>query len=239
MVQEVADDPSILKSVLYFDLPGKVIHKYNMMDHDLETVSHYPYLGVEISEDLNWDHHVNIITTKANKTLGFIRRNLTRCPQDIREQAYKTLVRPNLEYASAVWDPYRKYQIDKIEMIQRRAARFTTSTYGRDPGTVTNIINDLEWETLETRRKAARLTLLYKILHDEAAVNIPDYVIKPTVQTRQYHQSRFNRLSTSTDAYKFSFIPRTIADWNQLPGNVVEAPTTDTFRRKLWESWSE
>jgi hypothetical protein len=50
-------------------------------------------------------------------------------------------------------------------------------------------------------------------IYGEAAVNIPDYIMRPSVLTRQYHQDRFSRVSTSTDAYKYSFIPRTfVAD---------------------------
>lgn len=211
------------------------IYPYNMMGHSLEAVQHYPYLGVELSDNLNWEHHISKVTSKANKSLGFIRRNLNKCPRDIKEQAYKTLIRPHLEYASAVWDPYRKTHIEEIEKVQRRAARFVTSNYSREPGTVTTIIQELGWQSLETRRKGARLTLLYKLLHGEAAVTIPEYVTRPTVTTtRQYHQDRFARLSTSTDAYKYSFIPRTIADWNQLPECIIQAPTTDVFRNQMW-----
>ena len=45
--------------------------------------------------------------TKANRTLDFLRHNLSSCPQDVKETAYKGLVRPVLEYASPVWDPHR------------------------------------------------------------------------------------------------------------------------------------
>ena len=212
-----------------------VVFSYNMMGQNLETVHHYPYLGVELSEDMNWDHHISKITSKANRTLGFIRRNLNKCPQDIKQQAYTTLVRPHLEYASAVWDPYRQHHINSIEMVQRRAARFVTSNYQREPGTVTTILQDLGWPTLETHRKAARLILLFKILHGEAAVTIPEYIQRPTVSTRQYHPNRFSRVSTSTDAYKYSFIPRTIADWSQLPQSVIQTSTTGAFRTQVWE----
>lgn len=206
-----------------------------MMGHQLETVEHYPYLGVEISDRMRWDHHISKATSKANKTLGFIRRNLGKCPADIRDRAYKTLVRPHLEYASAVWDPYRQHQIHKIEMIQRRAARFVNNTYSREPGTVTNILQSLGWPTLETRRKVARLVLFYKILNGEACITIPEYVKRSDIKTRQHHKDRFSRLSTSTDAYKYSFIPRTITDWNKLPEEVIQAPSTETFRKRVWE----
>ena len=71
----------------------------------LESVTCAKYLGVDISSDLTWNSHVDRITGNANRTLGFIRRNIkTKMPR-VRETAYNTLVRPQLEYASAVWDP--------------------------------------------------------------------------------------------------------------------------------------
>ena len=64
------------------------------------------YLGVIISQDLSWDTNITNITKKANQTLGFLRRNLKAGSVSIKERAYKALVRPVLEYASPVWDPY-------------------------------------------------------------------------------------------------------------------------------------
>ncbi|KAK3085403.1 hypothetical protein FSP39_002819 [Pinctada imbricata] len=212
-----------------------LIHHYTMLGHQLETVQHYPYLGVEISDNLRWDHHISKITSKANKTLGFLQRNINKCPQDIKDRAYKSLVRPHLEYASAVWDPCRKCHNDQLERIQRKAARFVTSNYTREPGTVTNILQSLGWPTLETRRKAVRLILLYKILHGEAAVTIPEYVRQPALLTRQCHPNRFARLSTSTDAYKYSFLPRTIIEWNKQPEDVILSPSTEVFRVGVWD----
>ena len=50
--------------------------------------------------------HVSNVCTKAKRTLGFLNRNLSSCPQDVKEAAYKGLVRPVLEYASTLWDPH-------------------------------------------------------------------------------------------------------------------------------------
>jgi len=65
-----------------------------MMRHILSTVHQYPYLGVELSEDLGWKPHINKAISKANKVLGFLRRNIRKFPKDIKEKAYLTLVRP-------------------------------------------------------------------------------------------------------------------------------------------------
>ena len=113
----------------------------------------HPYLGVEVTQKLNWSNHIDHITAKANRSLGFVKRNLKRCPENIKEQAYKSLVRPHLEYASTVWPPHQKHQIDKLEAVQRKAARFIKNCWSREQGTVTKLLADLKWDTLQVRRE--------------------------------------------------------------------------------------
>ena len=80
------------------------------------------YLGVDISNDLSWKSHVTRISNTANKSLGFLRRNLKAINPQLWERAYNSIVRPQLEYAAPVWDPHHQEDILKIEMVQRRAA---------------------------------------------------------------------------------------------------------------------
>ncbi|MES9882686.1 MAG: hypothetical protein ABW185_17605, partial [Sedimenticola sp.] len=103
--------------------------QYNIHGHTLEHVASakYVYLGVTTTNNLRWDIHISNICTKANKTLGFLRRNLKIASTANKEQAYFTLVRPLIEYASPVWDPYtdpHETNINKLEMVQHRAARY-------------------------------------------------------------------------------------------------------------------
>ena len=84
----------------------KKIHAlYTLEGTNLENVESIKYLGVTITSDLRWNTHVSNVCTKANRTLGFRRRNLYSCPQEVKEAAYKGLVRPVLGYGSSVWDP--------------------------------------------------------------------------------------------------------------------------------------
>ena len=74
----------------------------------LDNVEKIKYLGITITNDMKWNTHVSNICTKANRTLGFLRGNLTACPQDVKELAYKGLVCPVLEYGSSVWKKRRQ-----------------------------------------------------------------------------------------------------------------------------------
>ena len=95
--------------VLHIPRSRKPIHRnYTMHDQVLESVDHARYLGVDISSDLNFSHHINRITANASKSLGFLKRNIKTKHSGIRKAAYKTVVKPQLEYASPIWSPYTK-----------------------------------------------------------------------------------------------------------------------------------
>ena len=78
----------------------KINASYTSEGTDLENVESIKYLGLTITSDLRWNTHVSNVCTKANRTLGFLRRNLYSGPQEVKEAAYKRLVRPVLDYGS-------------------------------------------------------------------------------------------------------------------------------------------
>ena len=97
-------------------------------------------------------------------TLGLIRRNFYHCPASTRKAAYVALVRSTLEYGSTIWDPSAKTEIDNLEKVQSKAARFIKGDYkSRTPGCVTNMLQELSLPSLQQRRKELRLIFLFKI----------------------------------------------------------------------------
>jgi len=122
---------------------------YKLDEIILKTAHQHQYLGITLDKSMHWSYHIQALCKKANKTLNFIRRNLNKCDKSIKASAYLTIVRPLLEYASCVWDPYQKYLIHDIEKIQRHAARWVMSDYSTY-SSVTEMLKLLEWPTLET-----------------------------------------------------------------------------------------
>lgn len=80
-------------------------YNYNINGAELVRVKEYKYPGVIFTPDLRWNTRINVCT-KANKALRSLRRHLAKAAPKIKNLAYKTLVRPVIEYAKIVWDPY-------------------------------------------------------------------------------------------------------------------------------------
>ena len=135
-------------------LPKQIIHDkgHNQV---LENVLSAKYFGITITDDLDWGQHINNANSKATKTLGFLRRNLTLAPKETKVAAYQALVRPQLEYAAPVWNPNHQTEIDRIEKVQRTAARWACRRWRNQ--------RHLQWPELMERRQQASLTFFYKI----------------------------------------------------------------------------
>ena len=170
------------------------------------------------------------ISSKGSRTIGFLRRNLKISSKATKDLAYKALVRPTLEYASAVWDPYEKEDIQRLEAVQRRAARFVTGRY-HNRSSVSAMLEDLGWPSLHQRRYEARLTMLFKI---QNSLVFSSFVLLPQSRcSRFHHDQALQTIGARTNPRKFSFLPRTIRDWNTLPQDVISADSVEEFKSSL------
>ena len=172
------------------------------------------YLGVEISNNLNWSPHIDKIVKKRNKSLGFVRCNTRTSSSNVKPLAYTALVIPILEYSCQVCDPHTNKDIQKIESVQCRAARYATNRYHNTSSPI-EMIRNLGLDSLKQRHAKIRLATLYKIMLN--LVEIPrDQFLLPSTSTYQSHCLNFQRPTTSTNYLKYSFFPRTTAQWNSL-----------------------
>ena len=134
--------------------------------------------------------------------------------------------------SSASWDPHCLKHIKTLERIQRQAARFCTHNYSREPGTVTQLFKDLQWDTLQTRRKIKRLSIIYKMEHN--LIDIPlDHYIQHNTRTSRKHDSQFLQIRYSANIFGSSFFPTTIKEWNSLPSNTVSSKSLKSFQNSL------
>ena len=210
---------------------NRINHQYTLHSKTLENVDSATYLGVELSNDLTWSKHINKTTMKANRKLAFIRRNIRINNTKVKETAYKGLVRPNLEYSATIWDPHQKKYINQLEMVQRRAARFVMGRY-HNTSSVTEMMDTLKWESLADRRRKARLTMFLKIQLSLVAVILPTLLVRPP-RPRPGYPHHFLIPPCRTDAFKHSFFPRTIKQWNALPSTIACQVSLPSFKTAM------
>ena len=201
---------------------------YTIHGHDLTVNKTGKYLGVTIPDNLTWNSNVDTTFKKANNSLAFLRRNLASCPRDIKAQSYQAVVRPILEYASSSWDPYTKSNIQLLEALQRRAARFVTGSY-RTTSSPSQMIIDLGWEPLNQRRANFKFVMVYRITYGLIDIPGPLYLHPSALSTRG-HTLRYMIPYCRTDVYRNSFFTSAIRLSNQLLETIVAAPTLVTSR---------
>ena len=135
----------------------------NDLDDDITSkVLKFAYLGLTISADMEVSEQCGIAAAKGNQIIGLIRRNIVYKEKELIIPLYKTIVKPHLEYCIQAWRPYRKKDIDMLEIVQRRATKMIPK--------LRNINSEMRRKecgltTLETRRLRGDQIEVFKILN--------------------------------------------------------------------------
>ena len=211
----------------------------------LTKVSSHKHLGVTLCKDMTWNLHIDAIIKKAASRLSGIKRIRFLITRKSRITLYNALVLPILEYGGVIFDNCTLYLKQRLESLHRRAAivctcAFRITSYER-------LLGELGWNTLDQRRKLARLSLFYKMCHktcDENdmctdcrnKVGVPDYLkrlVPEKVEDRTEYNLRNAKDLTTVRTKKVkvynSFIPKTVRDWNNLD-QYRYAPSLSSFK---------
>jgi hypothetical protein len=149
--------------------------------------------------------HIDQTCKKASKVLGFLKRNLKHCPSSVKDRAYTSLIRSKLEYCSTIWNAHTTSNINKLEYVQKNAARFVLNKpYDyKKPDSTTKMVKDLNWEKLEQRRKRSDVTLMYKVVHHLIALPVYHHpTMAEIASTRHSHAWKFQTIRTNINVYK-------------------------------------
>lgn len=144
---------------------------YDIDGNILERTNSIKDLGIKFNSKLNFSEHMNDISVKAMRMLGFIVRN---CRTFTNIQAFKILyfsyIRSKLEYGSLIWYPFYLYQKSALENIQRKFLKllvFIEDGFYPERGyDHTLLLSRYDVQSLESRRKCSSIAFLYKLLHN-------------------------------------------------------------------------
>lgn len=187
-------------------------------------------LGVIIDPQLTFSNHIDQITNKANRQLGMIRRTLVIRDARSLLSIYKATVRPILEYASPVWSPWKRKDIDSIEHIQRR---FTKLVAGTDGLTYEQRLVKLDLPTLAFRRHREQLIQVYKLLNNHYDTDHSKFLHRQEFAATRGHSAKLQIVRPRLAGRANFFSVRIIQDWNSLPESVIASSTVNQFKNQL------
>ena len=226
-------NPQKCKAMSVTNKRKPVQQTYNIHHESLEKVTSAKYLGVTMQQNMKWNNHINQLSKKANSTRAFLQRNLRSCPRHVKILCYKTLLRPILEYGCEIWDPSTQANIQKLEMIQRRYARFVYSDY-RYSSSVAAMLTRLQWPSLQERRAQYKVYMIHRMVNSLVDTPSNVYLIPVTRASASLrgHSQRFQVPFARTQTYQTSFFPHAIRLWNSLPESTI-CTSPDHFKQEV------
>jgi hypothetical protein len=237
--------------IIHFGGSGESHAAYSIEDlstnsrNELEKSDCERDLGVNISCDLKWRKHINIIVAKANKVLGMLVKTFTSRDQELWKLLYVSLVRPHLEFASSVWNPHLLGDIEIVERVQRRASKIPTKMRHL---TYEQRLEAWDLTTLEVRRRRGDLIQMHKIHHGLEDVDWftgPLYAPNTATRSAEKNNSRIMREYFPSRScndfcryvsvrYEF-FLNRVVGDWNRLSNDQISSQTSNVFKSRISE----
>ena len=178
--------------------------QYILHEQVLETVSSTRYLGGGYLQQPQVEHA--LMWTESHPTqIGH--SDLLGVMLRLNPHKYgKWQISPLFVPAGVCFSSLGPHTDELTNKVERRAARWTIHDYTRTTS-VTALLTQLNWQTIEERRSVAHPCLFYKILNGLMAVPLPDY-IQPTHRISRYcHSMTFRQIHTDNDRYKYSFFP--------------------------------
>ena len=210
--------------------------RYKLYGDELEHVFEEKDLGVYIDAELRFDEHISSKVNKANAMVGLIRRSFSFLDGELFKNLYTCFVRPHLEYAQTVWQPYLVKYKNMIENVQIRATKLVD---GFSDLTYEERLKRLDLPTLVYRRERGDMIEIFKHFHTyDKNIISPNFRRKMRDSRKHNFQLVENKPSDGVRGIQYnSFYFRTTRTWNELPRNVVDATTMDDFKKELDDAW--
>jgi len=205
-------------------------HQYMLQDVELELLEDMRDLGIYVDSKLKFHVHTDIVTNKANRTLGLIHKVFECKDSDIIIKLYKSLVRPLLEYNNVIWGPQYVMDKQKVEAIQRRTTRMI---YNCQDLSYLERLQHLKLPSLQYRRRRGDLLFLYQMINNYYDINYENFLTFPATNITRGHDMKLLKPHTNCLTRSSFFSVRVINDWNSLPQSVINANSPNQFKNLL------
>lgn len=207
---------------------------YFLGGKEIKVVNEQKDLGIIISKNLKWNMHISQTVKKANTLIYLIQKAFTNNSVEMMKKIYTTFIRPKLEYAHIVWNPYFVKDIETLERVQRKFTK------------IPNALRDTPYQerlaifgltSLKERRDRGDLIETYKILNNNYSpfLNLNIFTRNANENLRG-HSMKLSKERCSGLVRKNFLSNRVVYRWNALSENTVTALNKNLFKNRLDEN---
>ena len=205
---------------------NNIKYDYKLFGKKITKVDCEKDLGVIFSNDLKTSKQCISVSEKANKILGLIARSFDFKSPAVINKLYRSLVRPNLEYAVSVWSPNLIKDVDRLEKVQRRATKLIPDIRNKS---YENRLKYLNMFSLKKRRLRGDLIQAFKILKGIDNIKVENVFTLNTNQTRNNGLKLTGRRFNG-EIGRNNFVNRVVNEWNKLPAEAIACSTVRSFK---------
>jgi hypothetical protein len=187
------------------------------------------YLGVTITDTLDWTDHIESICVKIRPIISTIYRKRSHLPKTILRTLYTSYIQPHIDYAITIWGNSPKSHLRKLQRQQHFMARIILNNFDHINHRGSDLLKELQFQNIQQRYEYLTTTLTFKCIHGMAPTSISDQIIKLS-DIRLYPCraiSQYDLLvpNCRTSLCKKSFQIAAPTLWNNLPNNIKAAPS--------------
>lgn len=199
----------------------------------VENVMEFKYLGVILDPQLNFGLQVDYVCKKLGKKIGFFHRASLYLSQWSRILVYNTIIYHHFNYCTSMLISCNKTELNRMQLLQNKCMRIILNCNIYTP--VKNMLNTLNWLSVEQNIKKANMVLIYKIVKQMVPKYLQIFLKKRyDLHSRNIRtKNNFNIEFVNKSFLQGSLFYEGVRQFNDLPSHIKEATNLNVFVREV------
>lgn len=197
---------------------------------ELTKIENEKDVGVTFDHNLFFNTHISNIIKKGNRMKGLIQRSFEYLDKPTFNKLYKSLIRPQIEYANVVWHPLYKGQMRELEKVQRRSTKLVP-TLKKKP--YKERLQELDIPSIQYRQLRNDLIQAYKIINNIDNIQCNEFFTFVEDDRTRNSTLKLFKPYARTNIRSNYFSHRVVDHWNGLSETTKLSKNINEFKMKV------